>query len=153
MKASLQKTMSFQRLCPIICADFRDFAPAPLVRIFLMPAISKVDFASQPCCQRFTGWNGRSLVGYPPKETLRCRGVTSTVFSDACSESINQSGAKPTVTPRTQSSKGLPLQSGVSQYTAMHATLTASNSILISTFPVHSPSFPPKKPSPGVFLC
>ena len=36
----------------------------------------------------------------------------------------------------------LPLKPGVGQYIAIHATLTAgSSSLLISTLPVHSPTF------------
>ena len=44
---------------------------------------------------------------------------------------------------RTQSSKVLPLKPGIGQNIAMHASFTARNVffVLISTFPVHSPSF------------
>ena len=45
---------------------------------------------------------------------------------------------------RTQSLNVLPLKPGVSQYIAIHATLTARNFFLISTLPVHSPAFFPK---------
>ena len=44
---------------------------------------------------------------------------------------------------RTQSLHILPLKPGVSQYIAIHATLTARDfsTLLISTLPVHSPAF------------
>ena len=48
---------------------------------------------------------------------------------------------------RTQTLIVLPLKRGVGQYIAIHATLTARDFLLISTFPVHSPAFfPPPSP-------
>ena len=46
---------------------------------------------------------------------------------------------------RTQSLNIIDLKPGIGQYIAIHATLTARDfSLLISTFPVHSPAFYPK---------
>ena len=45
---------------------------------------------------------------------------------------------------RTQCLTVLPLKPGVGQYTAIHATLTAKDFFLISTFPVHSAAFFPQ---------
>ena len=45
---------------------------------------------------------------------------------------------------RTQSLTVLPVKPGVSQYIAIHATLTPRDFLLISTLPVHSAAFFPK---------
>ena len=39
------------------------------------------------CRQRSTRGDHRSLVGYPPKESLHCCRVTAVVLSDSCSDS------------------------------------------------------------------
>ena len=73
--------------CPIICADLRGTAPAPLVPASLLPATPRAHSASRPRPQRSTGSDVRSLVGCHPKETLHCCWVTSVLFSSACSDS------------------------------------------------------------------
>ena len=74
---------------PIICADLRGTATAPLIPASLPSATPKTHSASWPRPQRSTGSDGRSLVGYRPKETQHCCRVTSVVFTDACSDSTN----------------------------------------------------------------
>ena len=54
---------------PIICADLRGTAPAPLVPASPPPATPKTHSASWPRPQRSTGSDVRSLVGYHPNET------------------------------------------------------------------------------------
>ena len=73
--------------CPIICADLRGTAPAPLVPAFPPSATPRAYSALQPRPQRSTGGDVKSLVGCHPKETLHCCWVTSVVFSSACSDS------------------------------------------------------------------
>ena len=73
--------------CPIICADLRGTASAPLVPAFLLPATPKTHSALRPRPQRFTGGDVRLFVGCHPKETLHCCQVTSVVFNRVCSDS------------------------------------------------------------------
>ena len=54
---------------PIICADLRRTAPAPLVLASPPPATPKTHSASWSRPQSSTGSGVRSLVGYHPKET------------------------------------------------------------------------------------
>ena len=61
---------------PIICADLRGTATAPLIPASPPPATPKTHSASWPRPQRSTGSDGRSLVGYHPKETQHCCRVT-----------------------------------------------------------------------------
>ena len=49
-------------------------------------------------------------------------------------------------------SKVLPLKPRVGQNVAMHVSATARNFFIITTFPVHSTSFSPKKTSPSFSL-
>ena len=73
-------------LGPIICADLRGTAPAPLVPASLLPATPKTHSASWPRPQRSTGSDVRSLVGCHPKETLHCCRAISVVFGSGCSD-------------------------------------------------------------------
>ena len=74
---------------PIICADLRGTAPAPLVPASPPPATPKTHSASWPRPQRSTGSDVRSLLACHPKEILQCHRVTSVVLTDACSDSTN----------------------------------------------------------------
>lgn len=74
-------------LFSIIPVDFTGIAPAPLIPPFLPPGTSKAHSVLQPCCQRSTRGNARSLVGYLLKETSYNCQATLVVFSDGCSDS------------------------------------------------------------------
>ena len=59
----------------------------PLIPPVLPSGTSKAHYVLQPCCQRSTRGDARSLVGYLLKETSYNCQATLVVFSDACSDS------------------------------------------------------------------
>ena len=67
---------------PIICTDFRGFAPMPFIPKFTPLASSQVLCSIRTCHQRSIGEDERSLVDYLPKVTPQGCWVTLVMYSD-----------------------------------------------------------------------